>query len=199
VDLSKLNVVETQKPANLASSADAQQANQPLLSVRNLRVEFDLRGRPLEVVKGVSFDVQPGKVTALVGESGSGKSVISQCVMGILPKNGMISSGDILFNDPAKPGEMTNIAHLLPSSHEMRNIRGGRISIIFQEPMTSLSPVHTIGNQIEEACGCTPMSVPMQARSADRGHAGPGRLSRPQPRLSTCTPSNCPAACASAP
>ena len=124
---------------------------QPLLAVRDLRVEFDLRGRPLEVVKGVSFDVEPGKVTALVGESGSGKSVISQSVMGILPKNGMITGGDILFNDPARPGTPTNIAHLLPSSSEMRHIRGGRISIIFQEPMTSLSPVHTIGNQIEEA------------------------------------------------
>jgi peptide/nickel transport system ATP-binding protein len=146
----KLNVIETSNPKSM-TAAGGSQSERPLLSVRDLRVEFDLRGRPLEVVKGVSFDVQPGKVTALVGESGSGKSVISQCVMGILPKNGMISGGNILFNDPAKTGEATNIAQLLPSSREMRDIRGGRISIIFQEPMTSLSPVHTIGNQIEEA------------------------------------------------
>ncbi len=125
--------------------------NGNLLSVRDLRVSFDLQGQPLEVVKGASFRIRPGTVTALVGESGSGKSVISQCIMGILPKNGSITAGSIAFADPAKDGPVTDIAALLQSSEEMRKIRGGRISIIFQEPMTSLSAVHTIGNQVSEA------------------------------------------------
>ncbi len=105
----------------------------------------------VEAVRGASFRIQPGKVTALVGESGSGKSVIGQAIMGILPKVGSITGGSITFNDPETQGEATRIDELLPSGPEMRALRGGRIAMIFQEPMTSLSPLHTIGNQIEEA------------------------------------------------
>jgi peptide/nickel transport system ATP-binding protein len=93
---------------------------------------------------------------ALVGESGSGKSVISQAIMGILPGAARITSGSILFRDPAAgadeaSGECVDIARLAPSGRQMRSIRGGRISIIFQEPMTSLSSLHTVGDQIVEA------------------------------------------------
>src|SRR5690606_7161896 len=98
-----------------------------------------------------SFRVPDGKTVALVGESGSGKSVISQAIMSILPKAAHITNGEILFFEPNKSGVFYDIAKLKPDSREMRHIRGGRISIIFQEPMTSLSPLHTIGDQISEA------------------------------------------------
>ncbi|HEY0420865.1 MAG TPA: ABC transporter ATP-binding protein, partial [Acetobacteraceae bacterium] len=98
-----------------------------------------------------SFRVPAGKTVALVGESGSGKTVISQSVMGLLPKSGRVLGGRILFNDPAKPGTTIDIAALDRDGPAIRALRGGRIGMIFQEPMSSLSPVHSIGNQIKEA------------------------------------------------
>lgn len=122
-----------------------------LLKVEDLRVSFSLPEGKIEAVKGVSFGVRPGSTVALVGESGSGKSVVSQSIMGILPKAASITGGSILFDDPDKPGVVTDIAKLDNNGPDMRAIRGGRISIIFQEPMTSLSPLHTVGDQICEA------------------------------------------------
>ena len=121
------------------------------MKINDLRVEFSLLGGKIEAVKGVSMRIRPGSTVALVGESGSGKSVIAQSIMGILPKVGRISSGEILFADPQRGGEILDIATLQPDSQKIRDIRGGRISIVFQEPMTSLSQFHTIGNQIGEA------------------------------------------------
>ncbi|MBL4720110.1 MAG: ABC transporter ATP-binding protein, partial [Alphaproteobacteria bacterium] len=123
----------------------------PLLSVEDLKVRFTLPEGIVEAVKGVSFQILPGKTVALVGESGSGKSVVSQSIMGILPKTASISSGRILYRDPKSDGDAIDIAALNPNSAAMRAIRGGRISIIFQEPMTSLSPLHTVGDQVSEA------------------------------------------------
>jgi peptide/nickel transport system ATP-binding protein len=122
-----------------------------LLSVRDLAIEFRVHDSAVRAVDGVSFRIRPGSSVALVGESGSGKSVISQAIMGILPPVGRIAGGRILFNDPKQPGTSTDIAALSPDGDAMRKIRGGRISIIFQEPMTSLSPLHTVGDQIGEA------------------------------------------------
>ncbi len=121
-----------------------------LLAVRDLAVAFRADEGTVEAVRGVSFDVPAGGTVALVGESGSGKTVISQAIMGILPRNAAIIGGRILFRDPAT-GEALDLAALDPDSPERRRIRGGRISIIFQEPMSSLSPLHTIGDQVGEA------------------------------------------------
>ena len=121
------------------------------MSIQNLAVDFSLHGNAISAVEDVSFSINPGETVALVGESGSGKSVTAQAVMGILPLAAEITKGRILFDDPASKGNVVDIAALDPDSVEMRQIRGGRISIIFQEPMTSLSPVHTIGDQISEA------------------------------------------------
>ena len=126
----------------------------PLLEVDDLHVDFELHaaGR-LQAVRGVSFSVPAGRTVALVGESGSGKSVVSQAILGILPKVGRISRGRILFRDPqAAPGATPlDIAALDPDGAALRSLRGARISMIFQEPMTSLSPVHTVGDQVAEA------------------------------------------------
>jgi peptide/nickel transport system ATP-binding protein len=122
-----------------------------LLIIRDLAISFNVDGGQIDAVRGVSFRIPQGGTVALVGESGSGKSVISQAIMGILPKAAEIKQGEIQFRDPLKPGTSTDIAKLPLDGPGIRAIRGGRISIIFQEPMTSLSPIHSIGNQIGEA------------------------------------------------
>ncbi|MEE8246653.1 MAG: ABC transporter ATP-binding protein, partial [Alphaproteobacteria bacterium] len=122
-----------------------------LLRVQNLGVEFHVDEGVIRAVRGTSVRVPAGKTVAVVGESGSGKSVAAQAIMGILPNTARVSSGEILFSDPERPGPAVDIVKLAPESSAMRQIRGGRISIIFQEPMTSLSPLHTIGNQVSEA------------------------------------------------
>jgi len=122
-----------------------------LLTVRDLAIEFHIHDSVMRAVDGVSFRVRPGSTVALVGESGSGKSVISQAVMGILPRSGRIAGGQILLAADGGGGNTVDIAALPPDSQAMRSIRGGQISIIFQEPMTSLSPLHTVGDQIGEA------------------------------------------------
>jgi peptide/nickel transport system ATP-binding protein len=122
-----------------------------LLTIRDLAVSFETDAGPVDAVRGASLRVPRHGTVALVGESGSGKSVLAQSIMGILPVNAKIRRGEILFADPAKDGTVVDIAQLPRDSRAMRQIRGGRISIIFQEPMTSLSPVHTIGDQIGEA------------------------------------------------
>jgi peptide/nickel transport system ATP-binding protein len=122
-----------------------------LLEVEGLRLGFRMPGGVNEVVKGASFRIPPGKTVALVGESGSGKSVISQAIMGLLPRNGDVLGGRITFRDPLAPREPIEIAALDRNGPEMQALRGGRIGMIFQEPMSSLSPVHRIGDQIGEA------------------------------------------------
>ena len=127
-----------------------------LLTVSDLKVSIDVDAGTIKAVDGVSFRVPQGGTVALVGESGSGKSVVAQSIMGILPRIARIDSGKIVFRDPriSNPhgsGAEVDISRLDPGSRTMREIRGGSISIIFQEPMTALSPLHTIGNQIGEA------------------------------------------------
>ena len=122
-----------------------------LLQVNNLKVHFHVAEGIIKAVDGISFRIPKGGIVALVGESGSGKSVVSQTIMQILPKAANIVSGEILLDDPETDGPPIDIVTLNPNSARMRSIRGGRISIIFQEPMTSLSPLHTVGNQVGEA------------------------------------------------
>ncbi|MGY5774931.1 ABC transporter ATP-binding protein [Rhizobium sp. LEGMi135b] len=119
-----------------------------LLRIENLDVSFSLYGDSLRVVKNAGLRVLPGKVTALVGESGSGKSIISQSIMGILPTAAK-ATGRILFTDPLD-GQTTDILQLPRDGAAIRRLRGARMAKIFQEPMTSLSPLHTVGNQISE-------------------------------------------------
>ena len=119
-----------------------------LLRIEDLHVSFPLPGGRIEAVKGASLRVLPGKVTALVGESGSGKSVISQ-VMGLQPEIANVR-GRVLFSDPIDPDVQHDMVQLPHDGRKIRSIRGNRIGMIFQEPMTSFSPLHTIGNQISE-------------------------------------------------
>ncbi len=119
-----------------------------LLDVRNIRTHFHLDEGILKAVDGVSFDVGEEETLGVIGESGSGKSVAAQSIMRIVPKPGRIESGEILLHHDDQTIDLTQ---LKPAGPEIRGIRGREMAMIFQEPMTSLSPVHTIGNQIREA------------------------------------------------
>ena len=121
-----------------------------LLNVSDLEVDFHVNEGVVRAVDGAGFRIPAGRTVALVGESGSGKSVVSQAIMGILPRTARVTGGSIVFRDP-RDGSATDLLGLDPRGAAMRGIRGGRISIIFQEPMTSLSPLHTIGDQVSEA------------------------------------------------
>ncbi|MXU64881.1 ABC transporter ATP-binding protein [Oceanomicrobium pacificus] len=121
----------------------------PILRVQNLNIGFNMRQGMFDVLHGVSFDLHRGKTTCIVGESGSGKSVTARAILNMVPRPGVINGGRITFN-PDGTGE-TDLTALDPRGKAIRDIRGGRIGMIFQEPMSSLSPVHTIGNQIVEA------------------------------------------------
>ncbi|MEW6689532.1 MAG: ABC transporter ATP-binding protein [Pseudomonadota bacterium] len=122
-----------------------------VLQIRDLRVYLEVDAGTVKAVDGVSFRIPEARTVALVGESGSGKTMVAQAILSILPRVARIESGEILFRDPRRPGAVTDISRLDPQGAPARAIRGGRISIIFQEPMTALSPLHTIGNQIGEA------------------------------------------------
>ena len=122
-----------------------------VLQIKDLRVYLDVDAGTVKAVDGVSFRIPEGGTVALVGESGSGKSMVAQAIMSILPRVARIEGGEILFLDPRKPGTVVDISRLDAEGAQVREIRGGRISIIFQEPMTALSPLHTVGNQIGEA------------------------------------------------
>ena len=114
----------------------------PLLQVKNLCTSFDVDAGEVRAVNGISFSLEKGKVLGIVGESGSGKSVTAYSIMRILVEPGRIKSGEILF-------EGQDIVKF--SKKQMSEFRGKRISIIFQDPMTSLNPTYTIGNQLREA------------------------------------------------
>ena len=121
----------------------------PLLDVRDLVTEFPTRTGVFTAVNGVSFSIAPGKTLCVVGESGSGKSVTARSILQIVDQPGRIARGQILLRGP--DGNMLDLATLDPRGRAIRAVRGARIAMIFQEPMSSLSPVHTVGDQIIEA------------------------------------------------
>jgi len=122
--------------------------NALLLQVKNLKTYFYLDEGVLKAVDDVSFKIQKKMVLGVVGESGCGKSVTAQSILRIVPDPGKIVEGEIFLH---QDGKVTDLVKLDPYGKEIRAIRGKEITMIFQEPMTSLSPVHTIGDQIMEA------------------------------------------------
>jgi peptide/nickel transport system ATP-binding protein len=115
--------------------------NQPVISVRNLVVEFVTRRGTLRALDGVSFDIHKGEVLGVVGESGAGKSVTGTAIIGLIEPPGRIASGEVLLNG-------TRIDNLPPE--EMRKLRGKKIGMIFQDPLTSLNPLYRVGEQLIE-------------------------------------------------
>ncbi|WP_185969950.1 ABC transporter ATP-binding protein [Rhizobium straminoryzae] len=124
-------------------------ARKPLLEVRNLVTEFPLRTGVFRAVNDLSFSIDAGRTLCVVGESGSGKSVTARSILQIVDAPGRIASGSIMLN--TADGLSVDLAKLHPRSKAIRAVRGRDIAMIFQEPMSSLSPVHTVGDQITEA------------------------------------------------
>src|SRR6476659_7399272 len=122
-------------------SVPSRVSGKPLLEVRNLRVEFNTRRGTLVAIDDVSFDIAPGEVLGVVGESGAGKSITGTAIIGLLERPGRVAGGEILF-------EGQRIDNLAPE--QMRKIRGRHIGAIFQDPLTSLNPLYTIGQQLVE-------------------------------------------------
>lgn len=121
-----------------------------LLSIENLEVKLHLREGVVNALYDVNMRVPAGKILAVVGESGCGKSMTAKCLLGLLPQRAEITRGRMLLYPARGGGAPVDLAKLPVNGREMRAIRGKRISMIFQEPMASFSPVHTIGNQIGE-------------------------------------------------
>jgi peptide/nickel transport system ATP-binding protein len=133
--------------APMSLEAKMPPAEAPVLAISDLSVDFPLRQHVLHAVRNVSFSLKRGSTLCLVGESGSGKSVTARAIMRILDPPGRLVGGRILFD---VGGERVDLAGFPASSHHIRAIRGARIGFIFQEPMSALSPLYTIGAQIEE-------------------------------------------------
>ena len=126
--------------------------SEPVLSIRDLAVQFKTDVGITQALAGVSFDVARGQVTAIVGESGAGKSVTAHCVMRLMQPPGRITGGTIRFAPNA--GAAFDVVALRDKDPRLHDLRGGHISMVFQEPMTALSPVHNIGGQVAEAILC---------------------------------------------
>jgi oligopeptide/dipeptide ABC transporter, ATP-binding protein, C-terminal domain len=129
-------------------------AQETLLEIRDLHVHFETREGTVRALRGVDLVIKRGETLGLVGESGCGKSMTARAILNMVPRPGRIVSGSIRFFRQGNLGPDTapvEITKLDPYGPEMRAIRGKEIAMIFQEPMASLSPVHTVGNQIMEA------------------------------------------------
>ena len=135
----------------------------PLIEVRGLKTYFHTEGGVVRAVDGIDFIIEPEKTLGIVGESGCGKSMTALSILRLIPSPpGRIEAGEILFY---RNGDMLDLAKLKPRGSQMRSIRGNEIAMIFQEPMTSLNPVYTIGSQIME---CIRLHQNLSKRAARR-------------------------------
>lgn len=131
--------------------------NDVLIEVKDLRVEFDVREGIVKAVDGLTLDIKRGQTVGVIGESGCGKSMTARAILQMIPKPGKITNGEILYYRRVKDVglselvDIVNITKLDPDGSLIREIRGGEIGMIFQEPMSSLTPVYTAGTHIGEA------------------------------------------------
>jgi oligopeptide/dipeptide ABC transporter ATP-binding protein len=135
----------------------AEKFDHVLVEIKNLRTQFQLAEGTVRAVDGVDLDIKPGKTLGVVGESGCGKSITAMSILRIVPHPGQIVGGNIMYYRPVRQAEsygmvdVIDLATLKSNGPEIRSIRGNQISMVFQEPMTAMSPVLTIGKQITEA------------------------------------------------
>ncbi len=168
-----------EKPCSASGAAGRTSAVRPesLLCIRDLHVHFHTREGDLRALEGVSMEIARGEILGVVGESGCGKSITAASVLRILPENARIAEGTILF-DAGEEGAV-DMAQLDPRGARIRAIRGRDISMVFQEPMTAFSPVHTIGNQITEMIRLH--SDPGKAEARERAVRELARVGMPKP------------------
>ena len=165
-----------------------------MLEVHNLKTQFFTRAGVVFAVDDVSFDVGEGETLGIVGESGCGKSVTSLSIMRLMPSPpGKIVGGEILLTVDGKTRDLVKL-----SDGEMREVRGNDIAMIFQDPMTSLNPVYTVGNQLMRAADAPPGPEPGGGGGAGDRSAASASASRPPRTGSTPIRTSSPAGCASA-
>ncbi|MAS33897.1 MAG: dipeptide/oligopeptide/nickel ABC transporter ATP-binding protein [Anaerolineaceae bacterium] len=153
--------------------------NDMLLDVRGLKAHFYTREGVVKAVDGVDFSIRRNEILAIVGESGSGKSITARAIMNAVPSPGHIIDGQVMFYNPREGGKGVDLAQVDPRGEQIRQIRGNDIAMIFQEPMASLSPVHTIGTQITEAIR---LHMPLSKKAArDRAIELLQRVGIPRP------------------
>ena len=135
----------------------SEQLREPLIEVKDLRVEFDVRAGIVKAVDGLTMTINRGKTLGVIGESGCGKSVTARAILNMIPKPGKITQGEIIYHrrltKEGEPGldDVFDLTKTDPDGQIIRSIRGGEIGMIFQEPMSSLTPVYTAGAHINEA------------------------------------------------
>jgi peptide/nickel transport system ATP-binding protein len=133
--------------------------SEPLVEVKDLRVEFDVRAGIVKAVDGLNLTIHRGKTLGVIGESGCGKSMTARAILNMIPKPGKITHGEIIYhrrvqnNGSGQMDDVIELTKLDPDGKTIREIRGGEIGMIFQEPMSSLTPVYTAGTHINEAVG----------------------------------------------
>jgi peptide/nickel transport system ATP-binding protein len=159
-----------------------------VLEVRDLATHFPTRAGLVKAVDGVSFTLRRGQTLCVVGESGSGKSVTARSILQIVDSPGRIVSGSMVLHRP--DGSTVDLAKLHPRSRQIRAVRGREIAMIFQEPMSSLSPIHTVGDQI--------IAWARQRRAPAASSCCAKWRSRARNGRSIAIPLNFPAACDSA-
>ena len=160
--------------------------NEPLVEIKDLHVEFDVRAGIVKAWMACSFDINRGQTMGVIGESGCGKSITARAILQMIPKPGKIASGADPLLPPGQrlqrqqPDEVINITKLDPDGETIRQIRGGEIGMIFQEPMSSLTPVYTAGDHINEAAQSAPPDAGQQGRRPDGrdDHGAPQRRPR---------------------
>lgn len=128
----------------------------PLVEIKDLHVQFDVRDGIVHAVDGATFTINRGETLGVIGESGCGKSITAKTVMHMVPKPGKITQGEVMYHrrdkyDPKKGVELLNLTNLDPEGEKIRKIRGGEFAMIFQEPMSCLTPVYSTGTHIGEA------------------------------------------------
>ena len=163
--------------------------NALLVEVRNLRTFFFLDEGTVRAVDGAEFEIRRSHTLGVVGESGCGKSVTAQSIMRIVPSPGKIVEGEILYHRQMRHDgtsastEVVDLTKLNPQGRDVQSIRGNEIAMIFQEPMTALSPVHTVGNQIVEATMLHQGVSKAEARDRAIEMLGRVRMPRPEQRI----------------
>ena len=158
-------------------------AAKPLLEINNLRVEFPTRHGPLVAIDDLSLHIDPGEVLGVVGESGAGKSMTGAAIIGLLEPPGRVTAGEIIFD-----GRRIDTL----SDGEMRTIRGRHIGAIFQDPLTSLNPLHTVGRQIIDTI-VTHLALSQRQAPSACSRQRPEPRSRWPARTSTSRPPGRPA------
>ena len=136
--------------------SETSEKNDVLVEVKDLKVEFDVRDGVIKAVDGATFNIRRGRTLGVIGESGCGKSVTARAILRMVPRPGKVVGGDIFYHRKVQSNgsEVTDVVRvndLDPDGSEIRSIRGGEIGMIFQEPMSSLTPVYTAGSHIHEA------------------------------------------------